>query len=76
MINSTRLQATDDPMFANEIRWQPAYKQLLEVRVRLVDYKLGTPLSALSWPTAFLSLFLMFKFTKNAKNLNLRRRQM
>jgi len=51
-------------------------RQLLELRVRLVDYKLGTPLSAPSWPTAFLFLFLMFKFTKNAKNLNLRRRQM
>ena len=95
-----RLQVTDDPMFANEIRWLPAYKQLLyrddigrlivtisqnsvgnaitellglvvrrvpdakaysqaepalvkqllEVRDRLVDYNLGTPLSAPSWP--------------------------
>ena len=24
-----RLQVTEDPMFANEIRWKPAYKQLL-----------------------------------------------
>ena len=24
-----RLQVIEDPMFANEIRWQPAYKQLL-----------------------------------------------
>ncbi len=95
-----RLQVLEDPLFANEIRWRPAYKQLLyrddegrlivtisqnsvgnaitellgivikrvtdadayerseralveqllEVRNRLVQYNLGSPISAPSWP--------------------------
>lgn len=95
-----RLQVLEDPLFANEIRWRPAYKQLLyrdddgrlivtisqnsvgnaitellgivikrvadeqayeraeralveqllEVRSRLVQYNLGTPIGAPCWP--------------------------
>lgn len=95
-----RLQVMEDPAFANEIRWQPAYKQLiyrnddgrlivtisqnsvgnaitellgivvkrvadddayarvepeivrqlLELRTRLIQYNLGTPINAPCWP--------------------------